>query len=203
MRQKGFVLFPLVIIVVLLGAVGYLVYQNTQLQKSSGNLNSTSVTPSGNLAKSSSTPDPTAEWETFNNGVYYFKYPITWDTCLIGENMDYYMVGPKEKVDKVRPMKGGFGGGTFLTLTIGTSTEQPAWTTDENWKVASEPIEVNGVSGTKYSVSVLQDGPGFSAGDKITNVVLKHDDKFIQIELLDQTYQDIYEQILSTFKFLQ
>lgn len=47
MRQKGFVLFP-VIIVLLLGVLGYFIYQNTQLQKDIANFLSPSTTPTVN-----------------------------------------------------------------------------------------------------------------------------------------------------------
>ena len=44
MRQKGFVFVPVIIIIVLLGIVGYFVYQDTQLKNSKTNLTTPSPT---------------------------------------------------------------------------------------------------------------------------------------------------------------
>jgi hypothetical protein len=202
MRQKGNVLIIVIIIISLLGTVGYLYFKNTQLQKNVGDNALQSATPSGDKTEPSKTSDPTAEWNKFTNEDYSFKYPLNWDTCIIGENSNSRMVGPKDDVDKVRNMKGGFGGGTFLTFTITTLTEKPVWETDEYWTVTSAPFKVGGLDATKYNISVIQDGPGFSTGDKITSVLVKRNDKFFQLELLKQMYKDIYDQIVSSFKFV-
>jgi hypothetical protein len=148
-------------------------------------------------------PDETADWKTYSNTVFSFKYPAAWDTLMVGEDPGKaLMVAPKEKVDKVRQMTGGFGGGIFLTLTISMRSTPPDWKTEESWNVTSEPIVVDGITGTKYTVNVVQSLPGLSEGDRITSVVLKKDATYIQIDLLDKTYETMYDQILSTFKFV-
>jgi len=43
-RQKGFVLLPVIIIIVLLGTLGYFAYQNTQIKNSKTNLPTSSPT---------------------------------------------------------------------------------------------------------------------------------------------------------------
>jgi len=76
-KQKGFVLLPVIIIIVLLSVVGYSIYENTQLQKSGGNTASQSNLPTQNLPKPSTTPDPTVNWKTYTNKdlSIRFKYP--------------------------------------------------------------------------------------------------------------------------------
>lgn len=80
MRQKGFA--PIIILVlILLGVIGYFIYQNTQLQKSNSNVTSPSTVPNANLLQSSPTPDPTVNWKTYTNTKYGYsvKYPSNWE----------------------------------------------------------------------------------------------------------------------------
>jgi len=76
-RQKGFVLLPVIIIIALVVALGFFIYQNTQLQKSGKNATSPSAAPNTNLPKASVTSDPTVNWKTYINSQYRFslKYP--------------------------------------------------------------------------------------------------------------------------------
>jgi len=75
MRQKGFVLLPIVIITILISALGYFIYHNIQLKKGNGNLISPTTVPTDNLPKLFLTPNPTANWETYSFGNISFKYP--------------------------------------------------------------------------------------------------------------------------------
>jgi hypothetical protein len=207
-KSKKTIFTSLVILVVLisLGAAGFFAYKYVQLRNQIP-----AVTPTP-TPFSTPTPDPTADlsrdevlrdWKTYSNTVFSFKYPAVWDTFMVGEDPGKaLMVAPKEKVDKVRQMTGGFGGGIFLTLTISMKSTPPDWKTEESWNVTNEPIVVDGITGTKYTVNVVQSLPGLSEGDRITSVVLKKDATYIQIELLDKTYDTIYSQILSTFRFV-
>lgn len=200
MKQKGSVLLPVIIITSFLGVIGFLFYQNTQLPSQN---QAQSESPTPKLTTKTTNPDLTSEWIKFNNDTYTIKYPDSWDTAVIGDNSSSRMVAPKEIIDKVKQAKGGFGGGTFLTITINTNAEKPVWETSEYWTVTNEQINIDGVSATKYNISVIQDGPGFSSGDKITSVVVKYNGKYTKIELLDQKYKDIYNQILATFKLVK
>jgi hypothetical protein len=96
---------------------------------------------------------------------------------------------------------GKFWSGTFLVLTLNIKTEVVERKSNEYEQVTSKPISINNINGTKFDINIIQDEPGFNKGDKITSVVVKKDDIYIQIDLLDQTYKDIFDQILSTFKF--
>lgn len=81
MRQKGFILLPVIIIVILIGVLGYFIYQNTQLQKNGGNLTAPSVIPTVNSPKSSLTLNSTANWKTYTDPKYNysFKYPTRYE----------------------------------------------------------------------------------------------------------------------------
>ena len=188
--------------VLLLISISVSIFFALQTQKLAKQLSQLQVQPTS-IPAPSATADSTSNWKTYSNTGYSFKYPIEWDTYSLGEEgaKSTLMIAPKEKVDKVRQIPGGFGGGTFLTLTINTKSEPPVWKTDEYWQVTSEPIKVGGIDGTKYNVNVIQDLPGLSKGDKIISIVVKNNSTYIQIDLLDQTYKEIFDQILSTFRF--
>lgn len=53
MRQKGFILLSVIIIALLIGVLGFFVYQNIQLQKGGSNTVSPSVSPTATLAPTS------------------------------------------------------------------------------------------------------------------------------------------------------
>jgi len=206
-KSKSWLLILLIILVILLsfGTAGFFAYKYVQLKNQAPTVTPTPlVSPKPTVEVGSPMPDETADWKTYSNTVFSFKYPVSWDTHMVGEDPGKtLMVAPKEKVDKVKQMTGGFGGGIFLTLTIGMRSTPPDWKTEESWNVTNEPIVVDGITGTKYTVNVVQDVPGLSEGDRITSVVLKKDATYIQIDLLDKTYDTIYSRILSTFKLTQ
>lgn len=95
MRQKGFALLPLIIIIALIGALGYFAYQNIQLRNNNTNSTTQSVTPTANLSKPSLTPDPTVNWKTYTNTKYgyTFKYPSSY----------YLMESSSESTSDVTP----------------------------------------------------------------------------------------------------
>lgn len=210
-KQSNFLIVLLsVLLTIAILSTGFFAYQTQKLVKELTLLRtqpllvSTTEPTVEPVAIEGSEVDSTASWKTYTNKVFSFKYPVLWDTFMVGENTgSTLMVAPKEKVDKVKQIDGGFGGGTFLTLTINTKSEPPVWKTDEYWQVTSEPINVGGEVGTKYNINVIQDLPGLAKGDTTTSVVVKSGGTYVQIDLLDQTYKDEFNQILSTFKFIK
>ena len=75
MRQKGSALLPVVIIIILIGVLGYFVYQNTQFKSRVANPSPTITSLATNSPEPSSTPNPTANWETYAGDGYNLKYP--------------------------------------------------------------------------------------------------------------------------------
>jgi hypothetical protein len=153
------------------------------------------------------TPDSTANWKTYTDQInnYSFKYPDGWETYVItGGTNDTLMVAPKAQVDKVKNTQGSFGGGQFLTMTINiTPSKLSIPQNDEFQQVTSEAAKIDGVDALRYSTNIIQDMPGFSAGDRIISVRLNLINKsYMDIGLVDSSYQDVFNQILSTFKFI-
>lgn len=190
-KNKLIPILLIILILTVLGVGGMFAYKNFFVK-------APTPTPTP-VSTPEPTPDPTADWKTYSNKLFSFKYPPTWDTYLMGENVETaLMVAPKEKVDGVKQME-AFGGGSFLTLVINTSIKPFEFKSDEYQSVSSKPITVGGINGTVYSTDIIQDMQGFSKGNKITTVDVKVDNTYISIGLLDQEYKETYDQILSTF----
>lgn len=69
MRRKGFVLLPIIVIIALVGALGYFIYQNTQLQKSSGDL----LKPSPTADLAANLP---LDWTYKQSSICNVKFPL-------------------------------------------------------------------------------------------------------------------------------
>lgn len=150
----------------------------------------------------SPTPDVMAQWKTYSNDIYSFKYPQDWDTTLVGELPSHaLMVGPQDKVADVAKLQGGYGGGKFLIMTVDYRNEAPQMKSDESILFTSAPFQVGSLNGTKYTVNALQDLPGLNKGDVTTTIVVKTGDVYAIIELLDNQYSSTFDSILSTFQF--
>ena len=150
----------------------------------------------------SPTTDPYSNWKTYSNEIFSFRYPPTWDTHIVGQLPSHaLMVAPQEKIDDVKKIQGGFGGGKFLTFTIDYRDAPPDIKTNEYQTVTTESIVVGGVTGTKYNVDIIQDSPGVEKGDKVITIIVKVNNVYINADLLDMNYLNEFNQIISTFKF--
>lgn len=153
------------------------------------------------------TTDPTTDWKTYTNKNFSFKYLNSWEVYapqIEGNALNLY-IGPKEVVDEIKTLfgrGGGFGGGKFLTFTISEVDNMPIYQSDEFQKVTMVKIKVGSVDATKYITDVIQDMQGFNKGDKIETIVLSLGNKYTVISLLDYQYKNAFDQILSTFKFI-
>lgn len=78
MRQKGFAPIIILLVLVILGVVGYFAYSKGYI-----NINPSKSTPTVNPQldlTSSPTPDPTANWKTYtdSDNIFSIKYPSDW-----------------------------------------------------------------------------------------------------------------------------
>lgn len=76
MRQKGYIFLPLIIIA-LIGIVGYLVYRNTLLKKSNTSLTVPSIVPTTNITEPSLSSGSTIGWKRYRSesGRFEVLYP--------------------------------------------------------------------------------------------------------------------------------
>lgn len=200
MRQKGFA--PILILLVLLGVglmayFGYLYNPSTQ---------PTPVPTSSSIPTTitSATPDPTENWKTYTdkNGEFIFRYPNDWGILDVGGAL---MVGPLPDVEKVNKMvnRGGFGGGKFLISLINIHDVEPEPISSEYSTIMKSTFQIDGKTANLYQSTQLLDSPGASKGDISTSLVIPLKNRYFYYSLLDQVYKQTFDQILSTFKFIQ
>lgn len=99
MRQKGFVFLPVLIIIALVGVLGYFVYQNNQLRKNQIITITPTNTPATDIASASPSPNPISDWKTYSNNLYSLKYPTHWilNDLTNGEQVEIYFQPDRNK----------------------------------------------------------------------------------------------------------
>ncbi|MFZ3301700.1 MAG: hypothetical protein WA152_03245 [Microgenomates group bacterium] len=201
-------------LVISISIAGFFAYQTQQLVKELTALKSqekvldTSEPTSEPVATESSEIDPTADWKTYSGDIFSFKYPNDWNYYqpkVEGDVLRLY-IAPKDTITDISEMfsrGGGFGGGKFLTMTMSEVDEVPPYKSDEYQKFTSSIYKLDSVKATEYFAEALLDMLGLDAGDKTETIVFKKGNKNYMVSLVDYQYKTIFDQILSTFKFLE
>lgn len=212
MRQKGFVLLPVIIIIALLGVVGYLVYKNTQIQKISGNSTSPSIVPTANLPKPSPTPDLTTNWKNITNRTagLSVQYPPT----MTAKQSDNYISLDLQTIKPDTSGKGAGGSNLGYSPLYIQISRKPEWDSGDIGTIAKDELKQAGVLFDITNIKIL-DGTinntptkYFSLGctGYCTDIFLKQNNQTVFIEILYgskdelQIYESLANQILSTFK---
>ncbi|HSX48944.1 MAG TPA: hypothetical protein VLE44_01680 [Candidatus Saccharimonadales bacterium] len=203
-----------VLVLLLLGATGFLAYQNMQLQKEVTQMKTSQVTVGSSptpiayasqTPSTSATPDLTAGWKTYNKNNFTFKYPTD---VTLGENSDSSVYlsksGPTQKAqtestDGITML--------FVPRTLNNQTLEQ-WV-DQSISQSNGVVSVsegkkattlNGYSGFTYTITGL--------GTQ-RNIILQSplsQTNFVQInnstaDPTNQGFETVVNQILSTFKF--
>ena len=192
---------PVIIIIILLGVVGYLIFKNTQIQKNNGNSTLTSIVPTQIINKASPTLNPTANWKTYYNSIdkFSFKYPSTWTIDTKGDKGDEKGENIQVKLTKDQAViqiyanMVGIGG-------LGRDYQGTKFQIDGNnlymYKVVNtfnNTIQIGITDSLTQSLGV------FRVSDKTYSITLSYPNSFTQTQITD--FEAIFDQILSTFKF--
>lgn len=160
------------------------------------------------------TPTLTPGWETYANTKdgYEIKYPrenFVRVTCpnreLLLERRD--MMGSdnrlKDTIDGTSQITDQCSEENVYTIETKTSPISQAVIpqTDENYQVTKEEINIPGTKAAKYLVDLIK-APARPYIGWHEVIWIEHNDKIILITLIDQGLQNIFDQMLSTFKFL-
>lgn len=190
-----------------IGIGGYLLGSNKTKTQNIQN-NSLSIVPT--VVQPSEMPDETANWQTYSNKYYSFKYPLDWDVAQLDSSLAItsLIVAPKVNIDALRKVNFQVGGSKDSVITIlGPSSDSsaPPFTlvSDTTKSVTSKTLIIAGLKSTEYTSIYEIDLPGVQAGDIAINSIVKNDSENYSLGLLDMKYENIYYQILSTFKFTQ
>lgn len=219
-KQSNFLTILLSVLLLLAVSVaGFFAYQTQKLVSELRIKNeelriATTVTPEPTIEpvatnSAGAATDSTANWKTYTNNEYGFKFNYLegWEVyapVVEGGVLRLY-AGPELIVNEIKRLfasADGFGGGKFLTFTISEVEVEPVYNSDEYSSTKMSQIKIAGVDASKYETDVIQDMQGFSKGDKIESVVIPFRSNYLVISLLDYKYKDEFDQILSTFKFI-
>lgn len=85
MKQKGFILFSVIIIIALIGAVGYLIYQNTQLKKGYIKRAFPTIVPTTYFSEPSPPSNLEYNWKKYKNDEFGFEisYPDKYNMTIL------------------------------------------------------------------------------------------------------------------------
>ena len=141
---------------------------------------------------------------THPSGSYSFNFPGNWNLLYLTPDENTLMVAPQEKIDAVSKQAAGFGTSPELVITIAQTTTKPTIRSDNFWGITSkESITIDSTSGTKNIIEIKKDNSGFTKGSKLINIVIPHQQTYLDIQLLDATYEDTFNKIIESFKLME
>lgn len=171
--------------------VSLLVYQNIQLKKQIAKLN----TPVVAVPSPSPTPstDPTANWKIYSNSRYLFKYPQMWETQPIPN-------GAQQAILLSSPDK-------FMSLSLSLDLQGIGY--ECLTKIKEETITIDAQKVTKTTFTgAINDMCGDNTKQRDVWISIPRENKIDHLtfstdeENFDKA-MEIFDQILSTFKFVK
>jgi len=162
------------------------------------------------------TADLPTGWDVYQNHDYGFalKHPDSWSvfeykridlqTGVIKNESVF--IAPQEIVaymEEAVQEDGGIPGSPYgVPIVINRYPEIKVPESDEYTSVAAELITIDGRDGVLYARTYLISSPGFDAGSVTYEVVLPTEHGSLTVMLQVELYEDIFEQILLTLKFI-
>ncbi len=188
------------LILFLLGTIGYLIYQNYQLKQLQ--IEPDQVIPTPTLTSSSLITDLTTNWEIYKNEDYNFelKYPTDWGISVSSQNNSLY-IAPKATLEQISEKPGAYG---KEALPIVIEFNQPLdlkIIPDKSKVIDQKDIRLANIDAVEYLLEIIELEMGFNIGDQYTKIALKTADNYLAFSLFDDQYKIIFNQIFSTFKF--
>lgn len=171
------------------------------------------ATPTQTAPLSTPTPDLTANWKTYTdeNTHVQFKYPLSWyaqkyaDSTLnvFLENKPFEIIKGTEFMTSIQIGLNEWqntvtGQKFYVEKTLKEGVERFRELFDPKTIQITE-LTIDGKKATKLSGLL---GPGMLEGEYFVNTLIQLDDKLLVATLTKKSYEDVYNQILSTFKFL-
>lgn len=188
-RQKGSSLIILLIGILVLAAGAFYYFQTNPSRNST---NQPSI--------SHPQPSLTDNSQTYTATTFSFKYPFDW-TVSVG---DFLILLPKSRNDEVQSVPSkmepeAYPREKYSPITIGQGNYVP--TSDDVKKVEISNIQVGGIQATQYITKYTKASSDYPAGHEIITVALTNNGNNYRLMLNNPSYKDIFNQILSTFKF--
>jgi Tfp pilus assembly protein PilV len=158
-NQKGFSVVEILIIVVVLGLIGFggwYVWNRNSTKKSEGTKTTQQAEAPASEAEEEEAPDPTAGWVAYSNepGDFSFKHPATWVQAANPERCSEGLVlfAPvQESLGRCASESGG-----QIQVSSVPGDERPSYAFNEAYykNKTNEAVTVEGVAGSKLSATV-------------------------------------------------
>lgn len=169
-NQSGFSAVELILILLvvgLLGAVGFLVYKNQK--KPAATTTTTTSTQKVTTEPTKAEVDPTADWTAFSSkeGEFSVKYPTAWVKLTCDSDSGLFLAANASSLAKC----GSDSGGQMLVASYkGNILSSQELKSDHYPDLVTESVSVNGVTGKKqtgtYKSVPDEIGVGPADGDK-------------------------------------
>ena len=144
-------------------------------------------------------PDPTVDWKTYANQEFSFKYPkdVSLDEILASNLITIAFI---TELEDFKNLGGSSGDPSFMAIEYNQPlkiSEVPFGT-----KILEQSdVLIDNKKAKRYFTEVNELQNGYNMGDKITRVIYKDSSSWLGITLIRQEQTQIFDQILSTFKF--
>lgn len=174
--------------VLLAGSIAYAGYQYSQKQTPS----ITQPTPTP-IAVTTPISDETANWKTYtsSDNSYLIKIPPTWNSL----NCSYSVI-----FDPNPPSSCATDSPGTLSISVSNKTGESLVEIGKEFKVVTRnPLSIGGEQGEKVVTEKVEAAPG---ANNIIIAAVAHKGKVYTFNLQDTIQERIFDQILSTFKFL-
>ncbi len=174
-----------------LAAVVFLYYQNQQLKGMLASYQTPVASPTP-----VATTDPTANWETYTNNVLSFKYPSDWSVAVGNSNAITY---PKDTI-VVKNSPSSFD----INLVVQQNNSDPKATLTNFVKNTFGDFQTQIISSDSNTAEgyISQSGPEGTQLKITIKVIAGSQNSLIATTVLQEDKISIFNQLLSTFKFI-
>lgn len=196
MSKKGFT--PLLIVITLATALvgGYFLFTNySDLSRVKSRDNRTKITQPQPTTQPSPTSDEIANWKTYTDKAfnYSIKYPDNWETYAYGKKPENEPIdGAFERFFRPKGTEP-----TSIYFQVSRAKETDYEYLEKTFKGGSE-VKTIKVDDTDVLFKIVST----TNGKRVGNALFKNRDYVYQISALDEDSINIFNQILSTLKFL-
>jgi hypothetical protein len=169
--------------------------------------------PNCEFAECPTVKDQFKDWKTYQNEEYGFevKYPREWDYITLQITTNPIMFAPKDIISKVnesiKNIKNDKSWVMWFNIYDKNLFEKGILPyrgkSNEYIKTTTSIIEVDGSKQNMYIDEYIKDKGDYKTGDRTVDVDITIKEGYLTIYLFDYEYFNTFEQILSTFKFIE